>query len=286
VFLRDRETGATRLLSINAGGVPANGPSRNAAISADGTAVVFESAATDLLDGVPEGTVGIYLLRLDSGERIRVDVPATGGSSVIQSMSPTISADGRFVAFASRADLICRDTPECAAGRSGSPRVSGIYIRDTPAGVTTRITGPSGGREPDGGSYHPSISADGRYVAFVSEASNLVRAVTSAIAQIYVHDRVTGSTELASRRPDGRPGDGPSRHPSLSGEGSLVAFQTLSSDLLCSRRCASHERDINLVWDVYTVDEHDADDDLFLRIHREALPVRAPLRGEPGTCGR
>jgi hypothetical protein len=96
-------------------------------------------------------------------------------------------------------------------------------------------------------------------VAFVSEASNLVRAVTSAIAQIYVHDRVTGSTELASRRPDGRPGDGPSRHPSLSGEGSLVAFQTLSSDLLCSRRCASHERDINLVWDVYTVDEHDAD---------------------------
>jgi Tol biopolymer transport system component len=144
VFLRDRETGATRLLSINAGGVPANGPSRNAAISADGTAVVFESAATDLLDGVPEGTVGIYLLRLDSGERIRVDVPATGGSSVIQSMSPTISADGRFVAFASRADLICRDTPECAAGRSGSPRVSGIYIRDTPAGVTTRITGPSG----------------------------------------------------------------------------------------------------------------------------------------------
>jgi hypothetical protein len=65
-----------------------------------------------------------------------------------------------------------------------------------------------------------------------------------------------------------------------------VAFQTLSSDLLCSRRCASHERDINLVWDVYTVDEHDADDDLFLRIHREALPVRAPLRGEPGTCGR
>jgi Tol biopolymer transport system component len=331
VFLRDRERGVTRLLSINAGGVPANGPSRDAAISADGTAVAFESAATDLLDGVPDGTVGIYLVRLDSGERVRVDVPATGGSTVIQSMSPSISADGGFVAFASRADLVCREPATCATGRPGSSRTSSVYVRDTHTGVTTRISGRADGREPDGASYQPSMSGDGRYVAFVSETSARNGRTASRTAHVYVHDRVTRSTELVSHRPDGRPGDGPSAHPSISGDGSVVAFQSLASDLICSRRCAPHERDINLVSDVFVfdrrsgivtrasrdqggeewmapsrgpsldgsgrvlafssrqpVDEHDADadDDLFLRIHSEALPVRAPLRGASGTRGQ
>jgi len=330
VFVRDRETGVARLLSANTLGLPANGPSRNAAISADGTSVVFESAATDLLDGVPDETVGIYLARLDSKERVRVDVPAMGGSTVIQSMSPSISADGGFVAFASRADLVCRDAPECAAGRAGSSRASSVYVRDTHAGVTTRITGRADGHEPDGASYRPSMSGDGRYVAFVSETSARNGRTASRTAHVHVHDRVAGSTELVSRRPDGRPGDGPSAHPSISGDGSVVAFQSLASDLICTKRCADRDRDINLVSDVYVfsratrsmvrastsesgewmapsrgpsldgagrvlafssrqpVDEHDADsdDDLFLRIHSEALGVRAPLRGDSGTRGQ
>jgi Tol biopolymer transport system component len=330
VFLRDRETGVTRVLSTNTLGLPANGPSRDAAISADGTAVAFESLATDLLDLVPDGTVSIYLVRLESGERVRVDVPATGGSAVIQSMSPAISADGRFVTFASRADLLCRDVPECSAVRGGSSKASSVYVRDTHAGVTTRMTG-TDGREPDGASYQPSISADGRYVAFVSETPARNGPTASRPAHVYVHDRVTRTTELVSHRPDGRPGDGPSAHPSISGDGSVVAFQSLASDLICGRRCAPHERHINLVSDVFVldrrsrtvtrasrdeggeewmapsrgpsldgsgrvlafssrqpVDEHDADadDDLFLRIHREALPVRAPLRGDSGTTGQ
>jgi Tol biopolymer transport system component len=254
VFLRDRETGVTRLLSINAGGVPANGPSRNAAISADGRSVVLESTATDLLDGVPAGTVGIYLVRLDSGERERVDVPASGESTIIQSMSPSISADGRFVAFASRADLACRDAPECAAKPWGSSRASRVYVRNTHTGVTTHIADRRDGREPDGASYQPAISDDGRYVAFVSEASNLVHGLKSAIAQIYVHDRVTGSTELVSRRPDGRPADGSSRFPAISADGSTIAFQSLASDLVCIKQCAGDARDINLVSDVYLLD--------------------------------
>lgn len=269
VLVRDRETGMTRLLSTNTLGLPANGPSRNVAISADGTSVVFESAATDLLDGVPDGTVGIYLVRLDSGERVRVDVPATGESSVIQSMSPSISADGRFVAFASRADLVCREPATCATGRPGSRGMSSVYIRDTKAGVTTRIMAHDGST-PDGASYQPSISADGRYVAFVSEASNLTRDRPGSTAQIYVHDRATGTTELVSRRSDGRPGDGPSGHPAVSGDGSVVAFQSLASDLICTKRCTDRDRDINLVSDVF----------VFNRATRSMVRASTSERGE------
>jgi Tol biopolymer transport system component len=103
VFLRDREKGVTRLLSSNANGEPANGTSGNPAISADGTVVVFESTATDLVEpgDTARSSVGIYLIRLTSGLRTRLDLTSAGGLRAGQSMSPAISADGRFVAFAS-----------------------------------------------------------------------------------------------------------------------------------------------------------------------------------------
>ncbi len=256
VFLRDREKGVPRLLSANANGEPANGPSSSPAINADGTAVVFESTATDLLEAVEAvgSSVGIYMIRLTSGVRTRLDLTDAGGRPAGQSMSPSISADGRFIAFVSKADLTCREGSPCVTEPSDRNGVADIYLRDTQTNTTRRITRSYAGGDPNGPSYHPAISGDGRHVAFVSEASNLTRESASRTAQIYVQDLSTRITELVSRTPSGRPTNGPSLRPALSQDGVTVAFQSLASNLVCEGKCQGGQPDINLVWDVFVCD--------------------------------
>lgn len=256
VFLRDREQGVTRLLSANANREPANGTSGNPAISADGTVVVFESTATDLVESgdTARSSVGIYLIRLTSGLCTRLDLTSAGGRRAGQSMSPAISADGRFVAFVSKADLTCGEASTCVTKPSDKKGVADIYLRDTHTNTTRRVTSSYAGGDPDGPSYHPAISGDGHYVAFVSEASNLTRDSTSRTAQIFAHDLVTGITELLSRTPSGRSANGPSLRPALSHDGATVAFQSLASDLVCEGKCLGDQPDINLVWDVFVYD--------------------------------
>jgi len=253
VFLRDREKRVTRLLSANAKGEPANGTSGNPAISADGAVVVFESTATDLVESgdTAGSSVGIYLIRLTSGLRTRLDLTSAGGRRAGQSMSPAISADGRFVAFVSKADLMCGEASTCGTQPSHRKGVADVYLRDIQRNTTRRISRSYTGGDPDGPSYHPAISGDGHYVVFVSEASNLTRDSTSRTAQIFTHDLVTGLTELVSRTPSGRPANGPSLRPALSHDGATVAFQSLASNLVCEGTCQGGQPDINLVWDVF-----------------------------------
>jgi hypothetical protein len=128
VFLRDRETTTTRLLTTNARGEPANGYSSNPAISADGTTIVFESAATDFVDEAAAAgkTVGVYLIRRSSGMRLRLDVSSDGDLGAGQGVSPSVSAEGRDVAFMSKADLTCCTWVFCCSwpGRRGSSAAS------------------------------------------------------------------------------------------------------------------------------------------------------------------
>jgi len=168
-------------------------------------------------------------------------------------MTPEVSADGRFVAFRAIGALVCGPADRCANRRKSSSQSAHIHVHDTVKDVTTRVTG-ADGSEPNGPSSWPAISADGRYVAFTSEASNLVENDNNRQADVFLHDRDTGITELVSRRPDGRSGNGPSRFPAISGDGQTVAFQSIASDLICAKRCAEHERDINLVSDVFVLD--------------------------------
>ena len=254
LFLRDREKATTRLLTTSASGGPANGYSNNPAISADGASVVFESAATDLLQSDAPNDVSVYLMRLSSNERTRLNVPSASEPPARQIVSPSISANGRYIAFMSKADLTCGDALACVREPPDRNRVADVYVRDALTNTTTRVSRSHTGQDTNGASYDPAISGDGRYVVFVSEASNLTRDSDRHVAQVYSRDIVNGVTELVSRNPSGRRADGPSVHPAVSHNGSTVAFQSLASDLLCIDHCDAAQRDINLVWDVFVHD--------------------------------
>ena len=250
VFWRDRQTGITRLLSTTPTGEPANGLSMTPAISADGGTAVFSSSSTNLVEATPSGNgIGVYRIELSSNKRSRVDVTLDGGGHAGESASPTISGDGRYVAFASDADLTIDDP----STRRNQPRdengLFDVYVRDVLGQHTWRVSVASSGSDSDGPSYQPAISIDGRHVAFVSKASNLTSPRSRSYAQVFVRDMESGTIEMVSRTPAGRPGDAASAWPALSGDGSVIAYQSLASNLLCEGEC--RDRDINLVWDIY-----------------------------------
>jgi Tol biopolymer transport system component len=253
VFWRDRQTGITRVLSTTPTGEPADGVSMNAAISADGGTGVFSSSATNVVneETTRAGGIGVYRIDLASNKRTRVDITPDGRGHAGQSVSPTVSADGRYVAFASDASL----TDDAGPARRDQPRdkngVFDVYVRDVLSRHTRRVSIASAGSDSDGPSYHPAISLDGRHVAFVSEASNLTSARSSSHAQVFVRDMETGTIEMVSRSRAGRPGDASSTRPALSRDGSVIAYQSLASNLLCDDRCRTADHDVNLLWDVY-----------------------------------
>lgn len=253
IFVRDRDRGTTSLLTTDPQGAPANGPSRNPVISADGARVAFESTATDLVPhGGATGDAGIYLVEWRTGVRLRVDVSSAGDPRPRGSMTPSISADGRVVVFASRADLVGR--ARLPAAQPAASETTDVYVRDTLANTTRLLSRGLSGAEADGPSYHPAISGDGRYVAFVSQASNLTRRKTPGTALVHVHDRQSGDMIVVSAAGGAVLPDGPSVRPALSYDGSRVAFLSLAANLICERRCEQWQRDVNLQWDVFVHD--------------------------------
>lgn len=189
VYLHDRETGSTALLSVGPDGAPANGASGRLAISANGRCVAFASRASNLATGSPEGWLSIFLHDREQQEIRWVAKLIHESEGPIEGGYPlSLSADGRWLAFSSAEDI----TPD---DRNGLPDAF-VYDRDT--GTIERVSVGPGGLEPDGGSGTPSVSADGRYVAFYSSATNLVPGENVPPGQIYVHDRETGRTELVS----------------------------------------------------------------------------------------
>jgi uncharacterized repeat protein (TIGR01451 family) len=156
---------------------------------------------------------------------------------------PTVSADGRFVAFASLSDnLVPGDTNGAAD----------IFVRDRLVGTTERISVSSTGAQANAhsglldGMGGPSISADGRYVAFDSEASNLIKGDTNGAIDVFVHDRLTGTTERVSVASDGTQGNDSSTHASISADGNRVAFGSFANNLV--------QPDTNFAQDVFVHD--------------------------------
>ena len=223
IFVHDRLTGTTTRVSVASDGAQSNGASWFPFISADGRCVAFASEASNLVPDDTNGVQDIFVHDRLTGTTTRVSVASDGAEGNGSSQACAISSDGRFVAFDSQATNL---VPGDANGRFD------VFVHDRVTGTTTRVSVGSDGTQGNGDSLRPFISADGRYVAFDSTASNLVAGDTNGVQDIFVHDRVTGTTTHVSVASDGTQGNDDSVGPSLSGDGRFVAFLSWASNLV------------------------------------------------------
>ncbi|MBI9050481.1 MAG: sortase [Anaerolineaceae bacterium] len=222
IFVHDRTTGATTRISLDSSGVQANGYSNTPSISWDGRYVAFVSTANNLVAGDTNGRYDIFVHDRNTGATTRVSVDSSNGQGNGDSSIPTISADGRYVAFVSNANnLVAGDT-------NGT---YDIFVHDRTTGATTRVSLDSSGGQASGSSGDSSISADGRYVAFHSAASNLVAGDTNGRTDVFVHDRTTGATTRVSLDSSGGQANAQSESPTISADGRYVVFESDASNL-------------------------------------------------------
>lgn len=232
----------TTRVSVSTAGTQADRDTYAAAISADGRFVLLNSIARNLVPGDTNGASDVFVHSGANGQTVRVSVSTGGKQGNGSSDSGAMSANGRYIVFASTAsNLVEGDTNN----------VSDVFLHDQASGVTTRASVDSRNRQANGGSYLPAISADGRYVAFQSFASNLVRGDTNGFGDVFVRDLATGKTMRVSLTGRGRQARCnldycESTQPVLSAHGRYVAFQSSATNLV--------PHDTNRLGDVFVRD--------------------------------
>jgi Tol biopolymer transport system component len=228
-FVRDMVTGTTERVSLTSGGAEVHGETREPELDYAGRMVAFRSTAADLVPGDTNGVQDVFVHDRHTGKTRRVSVASDGaqGDAVSsQYASPTISGNGRFVAFVSHAsNLVADDTNGTADA----------FVYDLRTGTTELVSragdGTHGNRWAGG---NVSISADGRSVAFDSSSSNLVAGDSNDRIDVFAHDRRTGATRRVSVASDGTQGNDDASHLGvwISGNGRFVAFRSLASNLV------------------------------------------------------
>lgn len=237
VFVHDRQTGQTVLVSLSSEGkqtTDCGGHNRLPSLSADGRFAAFESPSAELVPGDTNRKWDVFVHDRDTDQdgifdelgtttTVRVSLSSAGGQGNCASSFSSLSADGRFVAFESCADnLVNGDTNE----------IDDVFVHDRHTGETSRISVSSNGDQGSVGSYAPNISADGRYVVFKSYADNLAPNDTNGSCDIFRHDLQTHTTELISISSDGQQGNGHSGRAVISAQGRYVAFHSEASNLV------------------------------------------------------
>jgi Tol biopolymer transport system component len=209
VSVWDRRLGVREVVATGRRGSPI----LRAAISGNGRYVAYAGA-------------GVYVYDRLTGIRERVDLNSSEEPANLYGplgSKPSISRDGRYVAFASSATNL---------NVSDSNGVTDVFVRDREAGTTRRVSVGPGARQADGKSYDPSISANGRHVAFISDAGNLASSDQNGVADIFLRDRQTGVTQLLSVDSTGTQGGLASESPAINADGRYVAFGSSASDLV------------------------------------------------------
>jgi len=227
----------TELISVSSSGEPANSDSWMPALSSDARYVAFMSYATNLVPGETNDLPNIFVRDRTIGETKLLSRTPSGAPGNGESWGPSISADGRWIAFFSTAsDLVSGDT-------NGT---SDAFLYDNATETLTRVSVASSGDEADGWSSWPAISADGTVIAYDSEASNLVPGDTNTFADVFLFDRETSTVTRISIAADGSDPNGYSRNPSLSGDGRYVAYTSGASSIVAG--------DSNDAWDDFLYD--------------------------------
>jgi Tol biopolymer transport system component len=249
VFVHDLSTGVTSRISVSSAGVEGNGNCRSPCLSADGRYVAFASLASSLVPGDDNDAADVFVHDRDAdGDGIDdepdavatflVSLGSSGdrgnrSSGFATQSGVSMSADGRFVAFESLASNLTLDDPSTNGD---------VFLRDRAIGTTVRVSVPSSGVKWFGDSLSPSISADGRHVAFTNSLALVPDQTTQ---DVFVCDCVTGITTLVSCNAAGVEANGPCHAPSISADGSVVAFDSGASNLV---------PDTNRVIDVFVRD--------------------------------
>jgi hypothetical protein len=191
VFVHDRQTGQTTMVSVDSNGVQGNNASSAPAISSDGRYVAFQSLASNLVSADTNGQLDVFVRDRQTGQTTMVSIDSNGAQGNNASSASAISSDGRYVAFQSLASNLVSDDTD---------GVGDVFRHDRQTGQTTMASVDSSGNQGNNASDEPSISADGRYVAFHSSATDLVTGDTNGVGDVFVYDSQSG-TPAISRDP-------------------------------------------------------------------------------------
>lgn len=228
VFVHDMATGQTSIVSVAPDGTPGDSTSgAGLSISDDGRFVAFDSSAANLVLGPPlarRGMAAAYVRDRATGETTRVSVVSNGADANDSSFDPAISGDGRFVAFESSATNL-DPVP-------GTYPWMQIFVHDRLTGETRLVSASTGGVRGDWTSYSPAISRDGRYIAFQSDATNLVAADTNKARDVFRRDVRIGVTTRVSVGDNGEQSDGWSAAPAITSDGQEVFFASGATNLV------------------------------------------------------
>ena len=223
IFIRDRQANTTTRVSVGFDGSQANGGSDQPSLSGDGRLVAFTSTASNIVNGDANNLRDAFVYDRQAGTAVNVSVDSNGVQGDLESASPVLSADGKFVAYQSFADNLIPDDQN----EGGD-----IFVRDLQANTTERVSEYTGHYEAEGDSQRPSISADGRYVAFDSDDWDLVWGDTNDSFDVFVNDRATTVTTRVSVDDSGTQSNSDSFRPSISADGRYVAFYSEASNLV------------------------------------------------------
>jgi Tol biopolymer transport system component len=227
VFVHDRTTGETKRVSVATDGSEGDGASvlYDSCISANGRYVVFQSAATNFFAGDYNKKDDVFVHDLKTGTTTLVSSANLGGRSNGRAIDATISGNARFVAFTSNGtDLLAGD----------SNARDDVFVRDLKKSTTVRASlSASGGQSNGPGTGQSSISANGKIVAFVSDATTLIDGDTNGQPDVYVKDLGSGKIRRVSVASNGAEATGgASGSPSISADGKTVAFTSTATNLV------------------------------------------------------
>lgn len=213
----------TARVSVASNGTQGNGASHYAAVSADGSTIVYSSHASNLVDGDTNEAPDILVFDVATGAKTRVSISSAGAQANGHSYDPSVSADGSVIAYTSGASNLVSDDTNGAHD---------VFAFDVDTGTTTRVSVSSDGAQANDGSGSPAVSADGSTIAYASTASNLVAGDTNGSADVFIFDVATGTTTRVSVASDGSQSNSDSYEPAISADGSRIAYFSPGSNLV------------------------------------------------------
>lgn len=222
VFVHDRQTGVTTLVSRTVGNAPTGGSS-DPSISDSGRRIAFVSTSDELIFGDSNFAADVFVHDLDAGTITRVSVSSGGGQVNGASAEPSIAPDGQWLAFSSvAANVVFGD----------GNGVRDVFLHYIPTSATIRVSVGPGGLEADGASFRPSVSDGAGTIAFDSSAANLVVGDTNGALDVFTHNPTSGVTTRLSVGPGGSQAAEESMAPAVSADGRFVAFTSLANTLV------------------------------------------------------